>query len=456
MKSLTLVQRLSLAFSIVSLLVFSLIGWLSYQNMQHILDQQLQQQLSARIERMSVFLQHPDSLNLLIQYPKLYQNMVGEADSLLILKDRQQTLININPQQLPLPQLSSAAQIQFVDINTHSLSMRLAYQSFEHRGQYYDLIAGKASHEHRQTLIAYLRQLVLYSVLGIILSSLLGAYLGRQILSSLTQLIADAQRIDLNRLSQVFNAQPSSPELSTLAYTLNQMLIKIENNYLQLARFSADIAHELRTPLNNLMAQTQYALLNQYDAEQYAQLLDRHLDEYQRLNQMINNMLFIARAEQNNTALTYQKLNLKVVLEELVEYFELWAEEKQMSFQLSLAVETVYADLELIQRALSNLISNSLQYGQPQHIIQIHAYQQQQQTVIEVLTPNVQIAEQHLAHLFERFYQVDSTRTQQQGGLGLAIVRAIMQLHGGEAKVQNTQKGVVFSLILPRSSAINA
>ncbi len=382
--------------------------------------------------------------------------MVGEADSLLILKDSEQFLIQINPQDLPLPKLLSSPEIQFVQLNSKQLSVRLAHQAFQHRGQDYVLIAGKSTTEQSQTLAAYLQQLLGYSVLGIILASLLGAYLGRQILSGLTQLIADAKKIDLNQLSNMFQAQQSSPELATLAQTLNQMLIKIHSNYQQLARFSADIAHELRTPLNNLMAQSQYALLQHYDTAQYADLLDRHLEEYQRLNQMINTMLFIARAEQKTTLLSCQQLDIQAVLQQLLEYFDLLAEEQQMSFQLQMDVTTLYADLELFQRAVSNLISNSLQYGQAQQVIQIHTYQQQQQTVIEVLTPNVYIAEQHLPHLFERFYQVDSTRTQQQGGLGLALVSAIMQLHGGEAQVNNTAQGVVFSLFFPQSVATTA
>lgn len=105
--------------------------------------------------------------------------------------------------------------------------MRLAHQAFQHRGQDYVLIAGKSTTEQSQTLAAYLQQLLGYSVLGIILASLLGAYLGRQILSGLTQIIADAKKIDLNQLSNMFEAQQSSPELASLAQTLNQMLIKI-------------------------------------------------------------------------------------------------------------------------------------------------------------------------------------------------------------------------------------
>jgi Signal transduction histidine kinase len=128
------------------------------------------------------------------------------------------------------------------------------------------------------------------------------------------------------------------------------------------------------------------------------------------------------------------------------------AEEKNMSIYTDIPAQlNISAHPEHLQRALANLLSNAVQYGKENGEIRITATTTENSCRIDVLTAGVQIPEQHLAHLFERFYQVDSSRHQkaQTGGLGLAIVQSIMQLHQGEVQVNNHPQGVVFSLIFP-------
>ena len=96
MMGLNLAQRLSLAFAAISIAVFSLVATLSYHHMQHLLEHQLEQQLQARLHRIAVFLQDQNSLDLLVRYPQLYQNMVGEEGSILVLRQQQHDIIHIN------------------------------------------------------------------------------------------------------------------------------------------------------------------------------------------------------------------------------------------------------------------------------------------------------------------------------------------------------------------------
>lgn len=453
MMDLNLAQRLSFAFAAISIAVFSLVAALSYQHMHHLLEQQLEQQLQARLHRISVFLQDQQRLELLVRYPQLYQNMVGEEGSILVLRQQQHDMIHINSKNYAIPQFPLAKHIQFADQIYADTSMKFAYQNFSVGQANYQLIAAKPRDDLQATLQQYGWQLFIYSTLGIVLAIVFGHWVGQRLLTGLTDLVKRLECINTQDLTQRLDVHTATPEIKILIETINQLLDKIEANYHQLARFSSDIAHELRTPLNNLIAQTQYTLLHESELDVYATLLERHLDEYQSLSHMINNMLFLARSEQHDVPIHREWIPIQDHIAELIDYFEAFAEDQDMSVHADLTkAQQVYADVDLLKRALSNLISNSLKYGQPNTVIQIQCVSHDSTDELQVLTPNVCIEEQHLAHIFERFYRVDVSRqqTQESSGLGLAIVQSIMSLHQGQATVQNTSSGVVFSLHFPK------
>lgn len=453
MMGLNLAQRLSLAFAAISIAVFSLVATLSYHHMQHLLEQQLEQQLQARLHRISVFLQDQNSLDLLVRYPQLYQNMVGEEGSILVLRQQQHDIIHINSKHYAIPQFPIAQHIQFADQVYVDTRMKFAYQNLSAGQAQYQLIAAKPLDDLQATLQQYVLQLFIYSTLGIFLAIVLGHWVGQRLLTGLTDLVKRLECINTQDLTQRLAVHTTTPEIKTLIDTINQLLDKIEANYHQLARFSSDIAHELRTPLNNLIAQTQYTLLHESELDVYATLLERHLDEYQSLSHMINNMLFLARSEQHDVPIHRELILVQDHIIDLMDYFEAFAEDQDMSVHADLAEDhQIYADIDLLKRALSNLVSNSLKYGHPNTVIQIQCIAHEHTDELQVLTPNVCIEEQHLAHIFERFYRVDVSRqhTQESSGLGLAMVQSIMSLHQGQATVQNTPSGIVFSLHFPK------
>lgn len=455
LQHLSLTTRLSISFSIICFTVFLGIGLLSYYNMQQLLAKQRDQNLTARVERIEIFLKDKESFQILVQHPRLYENMLGKEDNLLILKNQQQTLIEINPLNVHIPAMAESTKINFLDNQDEFATTRLAYKTVVFNHQHYQLIAGTQFDEAQATLDQYLWKLILYSLLGIIIASLLGRWVGLYLLQSLNHLIEQTRQIQGTRPHQRIEAQSTTVEVEELRSAMNAMLEKIQLNYEQLARFSEDIAHELRTPLNNLMGQTQIMLMQSRSQQELEQLLYSHLEEYERLSKMIDNMLFIARSEHSDYIIDKEIINLSTLILELVNYFEFLAEDKKMTFGLELEREIqIYGNSDLLKRALSNLIINAIDYGLEGQDIVISTKLIDNVCHIEVLTKNIFIDEHHLKHLFERFYQIDSSRhfKAKTGGLGLSIVKSIMMLHDGEAYAYNTQQGIVFGLkigILP-------
>lgn len=453
-----LTTLLSLAFFLVSCIVFSSVALLSDRHMQQMIHLQQDQALAARIERIEGFLQDTQSFELLVKHPKLYENMFGQEDNLLILTNSKRVLIQINPLQISLPSLNFSSTLQFKNNQVNTPSTRLAFKQFDFQGQSHQLIAGKQLAEGQIVLSNYRKKLILYSLFGILCSTLMAWAAGRYILNSMQKLIDATAQIGLAHMHRRFDIQSSSLEVHELTQAMNKMLNRIETAYQQLARFSEDISHELRTPLNNLMGQTQILLSHPRAAHELEHVLYSNLEEYERLNQMIESMLFIARVEHGNYVTEKHYFNLKELLDRLVEYFDFLAEEKNIKFDLKIESHVeLFAHQILVERALANLMSNAITYGKENSNIQIQVESRLQHYVIEVCTPNVWIEEQHLPHLFERFYQIDDSRhlKAQTGGLGLAIVESIMQLHHGYAEVKNTTLGVVFRLYFPQESRKN-
>ena len=449
LKNFSLTTRLSIAFSAICCVVFVSIGLLSYHNMQQLLAKQLDQNLIARVERIEIFLQDQESFQILIKHPSLYENMLGKEDNLLILKNQQQSLIEINPLKVHIPDTTESKTITFLNNQSKFATTRLAYKTVVFNDQHYQLIAGTQLDEAQSILDQYLWKLILYSLLGIVMASLLGRWVGLYLLKSLNNLIEQTHKIQGTQLHQRIEDKSTTVEVEQLRAAMNAMLEKIQINYDQLARFSEDIAHELRTPLNNLMGQTQIMLMQSRPKQELEQLLYSHLEEYERLSKMIDNMLFIARSESRDYILEKEHIDLSHLILELIDYFEFLAEDRQMSFVLQLEKELqIYGNADLLKRALSNLIINALDYGLKDHDIVISTKSIENAVEIEILTTNIFIDQQHLNHLFERFYQIDSSRHSKAktGGLGLSIVKSIMMLHNGEANVYNSHRGVVFSL----------
>ncbi|MGE6992409.1 heavy metal sensor histidine kinase [Pseudomonas sp. NPDC047961] len=441
--------RLALMFALVSTALLGAIGFYLYQSLEREIAWRDDQALLGRLERMAALLDDSDSIEVLRERPQLYANMLGNRDSLLwVLGESGAPLIEINPVQLAIPQLPPADHPQLEDLGDQA---RLAWIQIERPRGGLTLIAGKLLGEREQMLAAYRLKLWLALATGALLAFLLGWLVSERGLRPVRQLTRRALAIDVQHLHLRIEDSAELSELRALSEALNQMLARLEAGFAQLSRFSEDLAHEMRTPLSNLMGQTQQTLRRVRSLEDYQSLLASNQEEYERLARMINNMLFLARTEQVDAAIHRQDLDLTETVEQLGDYFEGVAEEHQMRV-VNEASGSLHADPDLLRRALANLIANALRYGATGTEVRVSCERTADNVVITVENSGEPIAAEHLPRLFDRFYRCDPSRAQpgDSGGLGLAIVRSIMQLHGGEVRVTSDASVTCFSLSFPR------
>ena len=435
--------RLALAFALVASVLLGSIGLYLYRSLEREITWRDDQALLGRLERMQALLDDSASIEALRQRPQLYENMLGNRDSLLWLLDAQgRALIEINPARLTVPPLPAGDSAQLLEAS----GARLAWRRLPGAAGL-TLVAGRLLTEREQMLAAYRMKLWWALSIGALLASALGWLISRRALRPVRHLTRQALTIDVQHLHLRLDESAMPSELEPLRAALNQMLTRLEQGFARLSRFSEDLAHEMRTPLGNLMGQTQQLLHKPRQAEAYEALLVSNQEEYERLARMIDSMLFLARAEQPATVIVRQTFSLPALVEQLCDYFEGVAEEQGIELVDETAGE-LYGDPELIRRALANLLANALRYGAGDSPVRIVSGCGDGWRGVSVINQGPPIASEHLPRLFDRFYRCDPSRAEpgDSGGLGLAIVRSIMQLHGGEVRVRSDAQQTEFTL----------
>jgi two-component system heavy metal sensor histidine kinase CusS len=233
---------------------------------------------------------------------------------------------------------------------------------------------------------------------------------------------------------------------------------RLERSFNQLSQFSADLAHELRTPINNLMGEAEVALSRSRSGAEYTRMLESSLEELGRVSRMIDNMLFLARAEGAESPLQLSSLELSRELEVVREFYDALAE--QHGVRVSCAGSaTLCADPILFRRAIGNLLANALEHTPPGGQIELRAQASASSVEVHVQDTGRGVAAEHLPRLFDRFYRVDWARSGEGHGtgLGLALVKSIVELHGGTASIRSTPGlGTTVVLCFPLSPGRSA
>ncbi|EIT0570487.1 Cu(+)/Ag(+) sensor histidine kinase [Escherichia coli] len=241
-------------------------------------------------------------------------------------------------------------------------------------------------------------------------------------------------------------------ELEQLVISFNHMIGKIEDVFTRQANFSADIAHEIRTPITNLVTQTEIALSQDRTQKELEDVLYSSLEEYNRMTKMVSDMLFLAQADNNQLIPDRVRFDLRAEVMKVFEFFEAWAEERNIMLKFNGMPCLVEGDPQMFRRAINNLLSNALRYTPEGQAITVSIREQESFFDLVIDNPGKPIPEEHLSRLFDRFYRVDPSR-QRKGegsGIGLAIVKSIVEAHHGRVQVESDVHSTRFILSVPR------
>lgn len=286
----------------------------------------------------------------------------------------------------------------------------------------------------------------------LILLALFGGYfLAGRFLRPIQQMIQAASGIQQGQdLKKRIELKKGQDELHQLADTFNGMMDRLEASFQAEKQFTSDMSHELRTPIAVILSQCELSLEEEQDKDAYADALRLIQRQGKKMSVLINDMLMMTRMEQRWESIRMMQLDYSSLCASVCEDLRLIREKNiELSWQLEEGV-TIVGNKELLQRLLVNLITNAYRYGKEHGHIQVELKQTQTEVRLSVADDGRGIAQEQFAHIWQRFYQADASRSKQGSGLGLAMVQEIAQLHHGCMKVESVQgKGSFFTFCIP-------
>lgn len=292
--------------------------------------------------------------------------------------------------------------------------------------------------------------------IGLIISTLVSAGLGwvvaRSGLRPLRQVTQMAASVSAKSLKERIPLAPVPLELQQLVSSFNAMLGRLDDAFVRLSNFSADIAHELRTPVSSLMTHTEVILGRKRDVDTYEDNLYSNLEDLKHMSRMIDDMLFLAKSDNGLIIPGFEQVALEEVVGKLFDYYQLLADDRGFKLKLS-GSGRVWGDVSMLHRAISNLLSNALRYTPAGKSIVVKIGQGSACTTLTVENPGETIPPEHLEKLFDRFYRADPARREGSpgnAGLGLAITRSIVEAHQGRIWCTSANGWTAFHMEFPR------
>lgn len=315
-----------------------------------------------------------------------------------------------------------------------------------------------------EDLLADFRRAMAFAFLILIpLLAIAGRWVAARGLAPLDRIARAARAVTPTQLSERIPLDPPWPaELHDLVRVFNAMLTRLEEAFARLSRFSADLAHELRTPLSNLSGEFEVSLMNPRSQQEYRAALESGLEECRRLNGLIENLLFIARAEHAGLALRREHFDAAQACGWAIAQHASGAATRRISIRQDGGEAEIAADVMLFRQALSNLLTNAIRHSPDGGEIRIGVRTFDcGDAEVRVTDQGKGIEAKHLPHLFERFYQADAARHRddagQGSGVGLSIVKTIMDLHGGTVRMESASgAGTVAILRFPAGEAADS
>jgi two-component system heavy metal sensor histidine kinase CusS len=297
-------------------------------------------------------------------------------------------------------------------------------------------------------LAGFIEATLLALPLLLLLVALGAGLIARMGLAPLRRFNRLAASIGAQSLNQRVSVSGLPAELADMATEFNSMLERIDEGYRQLEDFSGDLAHEMRTPVATLLGRTQVALSQTRNVAELREVLEGNVEELERLSALISDMLFIARADHNAAPLEREAVDLAREAQQVADYLSLAGEEKNVELQVTGAAPPILAERLLVQRAITNLLSNAIRHAYEHSIVSVDVATAGPITTLAVTNQGDAISPENQDRIFNRFYRVDAGRSRREGGtgLGLAIVRSILSAHRGSVAVQSQGGRTTFTL----------
>ena len=307
------------------------------------------------------------------------------------------------------------------------------------------------------TSMERIKERYLRSFLAVVLALLLfGApfsfLLSKKAMAGVERVTRTADKIKQGKLSQRVPLGKEGLEIEQLVCAFNSMMDRMEALVKELKEVTDNVARDLRSPITRIRGAAEMALLTGKSKEEYRAVAARVIEESDRLIEITNTMLEIAKANSGTCELVREQLDACKLVLEAIDLFEPVAKEKSIRVEKILPSDRIFleGDRSKIQRAFANLLDNAIKYIPEGGKVKVFLRKNEKFIFFEVEDTGPGIPKEELGRIFERFYRGEKSRTTPGNGLGLSLAQAIAKVHGGRILAESSLgKGSKFSLVLP-------
>lgn len=286
-----------------------------------------------------------------------------------------------------------------------------------------------------------------------VLAALPGWFMAKRALAGVEDVTRTAREISVGELDRRVSVKSKASEIERLATTFNDMLDRIQTLITEMREMTDNIAHDLRSPITRIRGIAEMTLTAGKSIADHENAAANTIEQCDRLLEMINTMLYISEAEAGAQKLNLEEINMARVVSDACELFQPMADDKGVQLNARINGDLkVRGDRQGLQRMVANMLDNAINYTPPPGAVTVSVNGDQAVGVIAVEDTGIGIPRKDLPHIFRRFYRCDKSRSQPGTGLGLSLVKAVVQSHGGRVTVDSTPDvGSTFTVTLPRA-----
>jgi heavy metal sensor kinase len=352
----------------------------------------------------------------------------------------------------PIPFDSAGSGCRTVHQPGSSNLMMCLWRFTSSSGTRYRIDTGASVAQTDRTTSSVLKILLLITPLILVTAAIGGRLLMRMPLQPLVTLTERAEYVGTSKLGERLPVPDTHDEMERLALSLNRMISRLEDALSHNRRFSADVSHELRTPLTIMRGELEHVLRVPDLQQGIRDSVISALEEISRMARIVENLLAIARLDSGADAIDTEPADISELCRWTIEQMHLLAEEKQIVMQIETVPLTASVDAARMKQVFVNVIDNAIKYTPTGGRVDVVSFSAGRAAVIEVSDTGIGIPPGSLPHVFDRFYRADAVRSRASGGagLGLSIVKAICNAHGGCISIRSTEgQGTTVRIELP-------
>ncbi|MFH1049843.1 MAG: carbapenam-3-carboxylate synthase domain-containing protein [bacterium] len=392
----------------------------------------------------------------LLLNPDNYYIQIADTNQQIVWKSR-----NLEAYEMPVDRTYQSGKVKNSPYNQFTFYDNVIIgkeklRLFVNRNEYSIITIAYTVRDVQNTLQSLFSAILLAVPIIFFVSIMGGIALAKMSLKPVDKMTKTANDITARNLTLRIEEPDTDDEISRLAKTLNDMIRRLQQSFIKIQQFTSDASHELRTPLTILRGELEVALTKERTEDDYIEVLGSALEEVIRLSNVVESLLQLSRADGGHSRLSFERRNLSVLIEDIIEDMSIIAEQKEIEL-ISDVQKGVISQFDegKIHQAVLNIIDNAVKYTPENGKVKVSLKDREHYVEIKVSDNGVGMSQEELTHIFDRFYRVDKARSSENikgSGLGLSIVKWIVEAHNGKIFVESQpKKGTNFIMMLPKS-----